>query len=198
MMPRVRRADCRFYITVTVLVLIVLVVWQLFKPLKVYDFSQVALNKLQLTSGSKPSSCGNAGFDTASSVRVSVVVSTQASEDAVITQTVNSILAHTDPALLEQIIIATDKRITEERRQLIIKEFAEYEPLVTIVNGNSEERLSNKLVTGHIARGDVVVFIDDTVVVTDGYLPPLLSVLRDHPEVGYGHYYTSCILVMYS
>ena len=48
-------------------------------------------------------------------------------------------------------------------------------------------RIKNKLVMGHMATGDVIMFIDDSVVVTANYMAPLLGVLHDHPEVNTDH-----------
>lgn len=182
MLPRIRRTDKRFYGVVFGLVVVVFIGWRLSRP-KAYDFRELAQSKLQLASGSKSDSCNNAEFHWKPSMKVSVVVSTQAKEEAVISQTISSILAHTEPFLLQEILIATDKHIGEDKTQLLIREFSAYEPIVRIANGNGEERLTNKLVIGHLAKGDIVVFVDDTVVVTPNYLSPLLAALQDHPEV---------------
>lgn len=178
-----RRGDTKFYAAVVIVVVIIVIVLRSNKQTN--DFRAIAHDKLQLVSRSAPSSCGsgNVGIVTATTKRISVIVSTQAKEDAVITQTVNSILAHTNPVLLEEVIVVTDKHVTKDKKKLIVKEFSSYHPLVLVVDGESQERITNKFVTGHIAKGEIVVFIDDTVVVTSGYLLPLLEALQDHQEV---------------
>lgn len=177
------KANARFY-AVLGLLLVIVVMWR-WSTSNYYDFSMIAKGRVQLASGLRSESCKEIPDDVAAAaaVRLSVIVSTEASEEAVITQTINSIIAYTDPSLLEEVIIATDKSMTEEHRQLLLNEFAHYRPIIHIADGHAENRLKNKLVVGHLARGNIVVFIDDTVVVSDGYLLPLIGVLKQHPEV---------------
>ena len=183
-MIRLRRVDARFYAVIAVLLFIVLLMWGTSGPPKTQDFRIAAKDKLQLASGSRSDSCRNADAELkVPTARVSFVVTTQTKEEAVVTQTINSILAHTDPKFIEEIILVTEKTIIKEKLELLKTEFLDYESVVKIVHGHSTHRLANKLVVGHLAEGDIVVFIDDTVVVTDGYLQPLLAALDGHPEV---------------
>lgn len=189
------RKDAKFY--VVAIILVALIYLAIKGTSSKHDFRKAAKSKLQLTSEQKapPSSCDHHEL-TAEDVKVSIVVSTKANEDAVITQTVNSVLAHTDPSLLLEVLIAVDKMVTKDRLQLLTQEFAEYSPLVTIMHGQTGDRLKNKFVVGHSAKGNVIVFIDDTVVVTENYLNPLLETLKDHPEVRKLTRVNKCIVLM--
>lgn len=178
-----RRGDIRTYAVLAVIVLTVIIIYKFSRPEKV-DYRLSASGKLQLSSSvSKPSSCVKEDKSMVSGKTVSVVISTQANEEAVITQTVNSIIAHSDPNVLLEIIIAVDSKVSDDHLTLLNHEFEEYKDLVTIMQGKSDIRIKNKLVMGHTAKGDIIFFIDDSVVVTANYLSPLIEVLQEHPEV---------------
>lgn len=184
-----RRTDIRFYAILAVVVITVIIVVKYSRP-HTQDFRALAHAKLQLsTSNLQPVGCEKEDDSHLYEKTLSVVISTKAEEEAVITQTVNSILAHTNPQVLNEIIIATDTKVTEDKLVLLKKEFAEYHPLIKILNGQSDNRLKNKLVVGHVATGDVVMYVDDTVVVTANYLSPLLATLQGQAEVSFeiGH-----------
>ena len=182
-----RRSDIRFYAILALVVITIVIIYKSSRP-RVHDFREKARAQLQLSSGVvQPSNCPAEDKSTEYGKSVSVIVSTQAGEEAVITQTVNSIIAHTDPKILQEIIIAVDAKVSEDHLVLLQKEFSGYEVLVKILQGHSDMRIKNKLVMGHMATGDVIMFIDDSVVVTANYMAPLLGVLHDHPEVNTDH-----------
>lgn len=177
-----RRGDFRCYVAVAVVMLILFVIYKK-GPVTItskHDFQTLASTKLQLPTQLKPSSCKG---DVLLKKRVSVIVSSQAKEGGVLAECVNSIVAYTDHMLLDEIIISIDSQITKKNQDLLTQQFAAYHSLVSVTQGPTEHRIKNKLLAGHMAKGDVVVFIDDNVVVSSDYLNPLLEALQDQPQV---------------
>lgn len=169
------------------LVLLIYLATRLFRGPAVADFRKLAKSNIQIVVNKDEDNCQ--ADDELEVVRlsklysVSVIISAHPLEDSVISQTVYSVIAHSDPRLLKEVIISDHGRLKDDHMTLLRHEFSEYESLIKLMSSPSDKRLKNKLLVGHAAAGNVVLYMDDTVVASDGFLVPLLQALEKHPEV---------------
>lgn len=131
-----------------------------------------------------PSGCDEFPYDKTNSFSVSVIVSVDSVASPILTRTISSIISHTDPRLLQEIIITSNRNVSHAEMIRGQAHFSQYGSLVTYTAGSSQSKLSNKLSVGRRrTRGTVVVCVDDTAVVSEDYLTPLLQGLSSKPRV---------------
>lgn len=182
-----RRTDYRFMGVVALLIIIIYLVTM--KKKTVVDLRPVAKDRLNIVTNTKPTSCPAESeaqvIKLAEEYSVSVVIFVHSLSESVISQTVYSVISHSDPRLLKEIIIANHGELEQSKFQMIQAEFKDYDPLIKVMSSGSKTEARNKLHVGLVAEGDVVVFLDDNVVVSDGFLVPLLEAIDRKSQVCY-------------
>lgn len=150
----------------------------------VQDLRSPQVQNLVVFKDNKPSSCTDS--DTTSTVSVIISADSSSVSHSCLTRAVYNVIGNTESSLLEEVIITSAARDLPARLKDVISSITQkYSSLVKYADRLSfDNKLTNKfLVAQAVAKGSVLVFLDETVLVSAGYLTPLLHALSVHPQV---------------
>lgn len=151
----------------------------------------IAFRRLQSLPDTRTAECkaladevsGGGGGD--SEWRVSAVIYARLDKDSIVTQTVASLIAHTPPALLHEIIVVTAANAGAERVDALNYDLGAYGDIVKVATSDTlpaDNSLRSRLLVAHLAGAPLVALFEDSVLVHRGWLRPLAAELRRHPD----------------
>jgi len=118
-------------------------------------------------------------------VYLTVIVRANLAEDiSTLTQTVASIMTHTNPHILDRIYVLIDETVGAAHVNVLYDQLAVFKSIVKVIELNTVHSLRRILEIGaKNSKGNVVLFLTDEVILAPGYLNALAKLLHDHPKV---------------
>jgi GT2 family glycosyltransferase len=131
--------------------------------------------------------CGYSRFNISGMPDMSVIVTVQNEQDGMLSLAVHSVLARTPPSLLREIIIIDDNGASPDIRGKVNEtELDELKalPKVTIIHNTLREGCARSRMNGaHIAKGEVLMFIDSHIEMMSGtWAEHLLAPIVENPR----------------